>query len=93
VIIVCTALTLICETSCADRPNVAIDAAPLAHPGDGVKVPVLVDPVIVQLPKVALNTPVPLLNVPVPPLKTPPTTVQLDTPQLSVPPPGNGKED
>jgi hypothetical protein len=34
-----------------------------------------------------------LLKVPVAPLKVPPDTVQLDTPQFSVPPPRNGNED
>ena len=68
VIIECTAPTLICETLCAVCPNVAIPAAPLAHPGEAANVPVTVDPVTVQLPKLALNAPVPLLNVPVAPV-------------------------
>jgi hypothetical protein len=38
-----------------------MEAALLAHPGEAEKVPVMVEPVTVQLPKLALNAPVLLL--------------------------------
>src|SRR3954471_14949464 len=86
----CTAPMLICDTCCAERPRIAVDAL-AEHPGEKVR-ELPTNPETVQLPKFPLKAPVLLLNVPVAPLKVPPMTVQVDTPQLSVPPPINGKE-